>query len=88
MELEEVFEKRFSARRYNDRKVEKEKLEEILNAGRIAPTACNNQPQRFLIVESEEAIQKLDSVTAMRYGAPCVIIVCSDMNDFKFEGSV
>ena len=80
MELEEVFEKRFSARSYSDRKVERDVLEKVLDAGRIAPTATNSQPQRFYVVESKEAIEKLDSVTPMRYGTQTVVVICADMD--------
>ena len=81
MNLDEIFEKRYSARKYTDKKVEKELLEKVLDAGRIAPTAVNKQPQRFYVIESKEAIEKLDKVTKMRYGAQTVILICSDMDE-------
>ena len=81
MELQEVFEKRYSARKYSDRKVEKEKIIQILESGRIVPTAANKQPQRFYVIESEDAINKLDKVTKMRFNAQTVILICCDMNE-------
>lgn len=41
MEFREVIKNRYSCKKYSDRQVEKEKLEAILNAGRLAPTAKN-----------------------------------------------
>ena len=81
MELQEVFNQRYSARKYAEKEVEEEKLEQVLDAGRIVPTACNLQPQRMYVIKSKEAIQTLDSVTKMRYGAPTVILICSDMEN-------
>ena len=44
MDLLELLKKRYSVRKFDDRKVEKEKLDLILEAGRVAPTAVNFQP--------------------------------------------
>ena len=44
MEFEEIIRKRTAIRKFSDRKLEKEKLDKILEAGRLAPTAKNNQP--------------------------------------------
>lgn len=80
MKLDEVFEERFSVRAYSEKRVDRKVLEEVLNAGRIAPTATNSQPQRFYVLESDEALEKLDNVTPMRYNAKTVIVVCADMD--------
>ncbi|MBR6204052.1 MAG: nitroreductase family protein [Candidatus Methanomethylophilaceae archaeon] len=52
----------------------------ILEAGRLAPTACNYQPQRFYIIKSEKALEKVDSTTRFRFGVSAVILVCYDAN--------
>ena len=49
MSFLELAKKRYSVRKFSDKKVEKEKLDLILEAGRIAPTAHNNQPQRIIV---------------------------------------
>ena len=59
MDLLELLKKRYSVRKFDGRTVEKEKLDLILQAGRVAPTAVNFQPQRVLVIESEEALEKL-----------------------------
>jgi nitroreductase len=51
MELYEAMEKRYSVRTYEDRPVEKDKLERVLNAARIAPSASNKQDWKFVVVQ-------------------------------------
>ena len=46
--------KRYACRKYFDKQVEPEKLAQILEAGRVAPTGANRQPQRLIVVESPE----------------------------------
>ena len=58
-----------------------EKLAQILEAGRVAPTAANKQPQRVYVLKSEAALAKLRGVTRMTYGAPVVLLVCYDKNE-------
>lgn len=81
MSFMDLCRERYSVRKFDPRPVEEEKLEQILEAGRIAPTACNYQPQRVYVVKSEEARAKLSSVTRMTYGAPLVLLVCYDANE-------
>ncbi len=78
MEFKEVIKKRYSCRRYSDKPVEQEKVDAILEAGRIAPTAKNNQPHHIYVVRSEEARSKVDSVCRCRYGAPLMLVVTAD----------
>ena len=61
MDLLELLKKRYSVRKFDDRKVEKEKLDLILEAGRVAPTAVNFQPQRILVIEAQEALERAKS---------------------------
>ncbi|MBQ7991903.1 MAG: nitroreductase family protein [Solobacterium sp.] len=71
---------RYSVRHYSDRPVEDEVLNQVLEAGRIAPTAANKQPQKIYVLKSEEALNKLKGLTRMVYGAPIVLLVCYDRN--------
>ena len=87
MEFKEVVKARYSCKKYSDRQVEKEKLEAILNAGRLAPTAKNLQEQHIYVVQSPEVLAKVDSVTPCRYGAPTVLVVAFDStNVFTYPG--
>ena len=75
MEFLELAKNRYSERSFASKPLEEEKLYKILEAGRIAPTACNNQPQRFFVLKSEEALKKA-AVLTYTYNAPVVILVC------------
>ena len=68
--------KRYSCRSFSSQKIEKEKLNAILEAGRIAPSAKNKQALRFVVLDDEESIQKLKKVTSCTYNSTCVIAVC------------
>ena len=78
MEFEEIIRKRTAIRKFSDRELEKEKLNKILEAGRLAPTAKNNQPQVIYVITSQEGLAKVDMASPCRYNAPAVLIICSD----------
>ncbi|MCR5785269.1 MAG: nitroreductase family protein [Eubacterium sp.] len=59
MELREAIEKRFSCRRFADKPVEEEKIQEIIRLATYAPNGKNTQKWHFTIVESEEGKEKL-----------------------------
>ena len=71
---------RFSVRKYDGRHVKKNKLKKILEAGRIAPTAKNIQPQKIYVIQSEEGIKKINDCCQCIYGAKTVLLVCYDKN--------
>ena len=64
MEFLELSHMRFSVLEYENRPVEQDKIDKIIEAGISAPTACNNQPQRVLIIDNDEGRQRklLDAV--------------------------
>ena len=74
MDFKELAKKRFSVRKYSDRPVEQEKLDRILEMLLIAPTAKNQQPQRVYVLQSKEALEKIDTLTLCRFGAPVVLL--------------
>lgn len=87
MEFKEVIKNRYSCKKYGDKQVESEKLTAILEAGRLAPTAKNMQEQRIYVLQSAEALAKLDQATPCRYGAPTVVVVAFDKNNvFTYPG--
>ncbi|MBR2765680.1 MAG: nitroreductase family protein [Blautia sp.] len=87
MEFKEVIKNRYSCKKYSDRQVEPEKLTAILEAGRLAPTAKNLQEQYVYVLQSAEALAKIDAVTPCRYGAPTVLVVAFDSNNvFTYPG--
>lgn len=80
MDFIELAAKRFSARKYTAEKVEPEKIQKILEAGRLAPSACNNQPVKLIVIESSEGLKKLKK-GANTFDAPLAVIVCSNSDE-------
>lgn len=73
----DIAKKRYSVRKYEDKPVEKEKLEMILTAAHVAPTAANMQPVKLLVVQNKEQLKKLGKAANI-YNAPVAIVVCAD----------
>ena len=78
MDFLELVRQRFSCRGFSDKKVENEKIEKILEAARLAPTARNFQPQRILVLTEEEQLKKLNICTQYGWNAPVVMIIFYD----------
>lgn len=74
MDFTELAQARYSVRKFSDKAVEPEVLNRILEAGLLAPTAKNNQPQRIYVLQSKEELDRLDSLTHCRYGAGTVLL--------------
>ena len=69
---------RYSVRKFKNIPVTKEHLDIILKTAHNAPTAGNRQPQRVLVISSEEGLKKIDICSKCRFGAPLVFLVCAD----------
>ena len=80
MTFQELAKTRYSVRAFQDMPISEREMNLILEAGRMAPTACNNQPQKIYIAKSEEARKKLASVCRCTFGAPVILVVCYDRN--------
>ena len=79
MNFSDLVKQRYSVRKYDSRPVEAEKLAMILEAGRLAPTGVNYQPQRILVVQGED-MEKMKGCSPCIFGAPVVMVVCYDKN--------
>ncbi len=77
----ELAKERYSERYFDSKPIEPEKLVLILEAGRIAPTGCNYQPQRIYVIQSENAMKKAVSTKASLCGCPTALLVCYDVNE-------
>ena len=86
MEFENVIRKRQATRKFSNQVVEKEKINNILEAGRIAPTAKNVQPIKIYVVESSEGLEKIDKASPCRYNAPIVLLVFGDKKQAFSKG--
>ncbi|MGI6679157.1 MAG: nitroreductase family protein [Dehalobacterium sp.] len=72
--------KRFSVRKFQKRPVEKEKIMEVLEAGRVAPSAKNIQPVHFVVLTDQEQKTKVASSYPLEWlsQAPVIIAICGD----------
>ena len=86
MQFENVIRKRTAVRKFSDKNLEQEKLNKILEAGRLAPTAKNNQPLKIYVVNSEKGLIKIDNASRCRYGAKTVLIVCGNIDEAYHKG--
>ena len=81
MEYEQLIRERYSVRRYSPAPIEEEKLRMILEAGRLAPTGHNSQPQRIYVVKSAEGIERIRSLCRCAFNAPVVLMVTVDREE-------
>ncbi len=89
MEYFDLIKERFSVRSFKDTKLSKTDIEKILSAGHLAPTGCNNQPQRIFVLQSDEAVRKLKSCTKCHFNAPTAMLVCYNRDEVwrrKYDG--
>ena len=70
MEFLELAQKRYSVRSFSQRPVEQEKLEKVLEAGRLAPPATNAQPQRILVLQGQEEMNRLGHAPNLHLAPP------------------
>ena len=80
MEFQKVIESRFSVRSYASTPVEEDKILAILEAGRLAPTERNSQPQMIYVLRSAEALAKIKKLTPSAFNSPIVFLICGDKN--------
>jgi nitroreductase len=84
MTVLEAIRKRYSCRAYQDRAVEKEKLEQVFEAARLAPSAKNEQDWRFVVVTEKEKKQQVADTTNRPevFGRAGVIIAACSNSDY------
>ena len=81
--IETIYARR-SIRKFQERQVEKEKLETLLKAAMAAPSARNGKPWEFVVVTEPEGMEKIRSVMIFgRYNAPAAIVVCGNTSILK-----
>lgn len=89
MDFFDVVNKRVSIREYSDKAVEREVIEKIVSAGRLAATARNVQPWRFVVVAEKAKIQALGEMVspngAFMVGAAAAIIVLTIDTKYYLE---
>ena len=84
MEFSELIQKRQSDRKYKDEPVRREDIVKCLEAARLAPSACNSQPWRFVVVEDKAALKEMSEaaiglgMNKFTAGVPVMVAVFSD----------
>ena len=78
---------RYSCRLFEDRPVEQSVVDAIVEAGRIAPSACNNHPARVMVLDTPELLEKAAACQprfardGSIFGAPLIFLICSVTDD-------
>jgi nitroreductase len=80
MSFSELVERRYSVRGYQDREVEKDKLLQILETARLAPSAVNFQPVHLYVLQDKSEQEKVYEVYGRDWfkEAPVIIVICGD----------
>ncbi|MFV0348954.1 MAG: nitroreductase family protein [Halodesulfovibrio sp.] len=90
METLQAIHTRRSIRKYAADKVERETIIEVLKAAMAAPSAGNQQPWRFVVIENRETLERIPSIppyASMVPSASCAIMVCGDTSAEKYPGN-
>lgn len=81
MNFSELAETRYSVRKFTDKPIDSDDMNKILTAGNVAPTGCNNQPQRIYVITSPEKIEVLNQVSKCIFGAKTVLLFAYDTSE-------
>lgn len=76
MDFLELAANRYSVRKFTGERLKQEEIDKILQAAHLAPTGCNYQPQRILVMNSDESIEKLRMCTKSHFDAPTAMLIC------------
>ena len=76
MEFEKLITERYSVRQFKPEHLSAEDVSKILEAAHKAPTGCNYQPQRILVLNTESSLEQLKKCTKCHFNAPTAMLVC------------
>lgn len=76
MDFLNLAQERFSVRKFTDEPIAQETIDKILKAGYVAPTAKGIQPHRVVVVNNEEALEKLRKATKCHFDTKTAMIIC------------
>ncbi|MCF8010371.1 MAG: nitroreductase family protein [Clostridiales bacterium] len=88
MNLLEAIQSRRSIRKFKPDAIPENYINELIEAGRLAPSGTNIQPTRYIVIKSEQARAKLKECTPMPFvaAAPVVIACCIDTQSASSVG--
>lgn len=81
MEFEKLVAERFSVRNFKKEHLKQNEIEKILQVGHLAPTGCNNQPQRILVLNNDASMEKLAKCTRCHFDAPTAMVICYNKDE-------
>ena len=81
MDFDKIAQERYSVRSFRNEHLPKDVIDKILEAGHKAPTGCNFQPQRILVINTDESVAKLRECTKCHFGAPTAMLVCHNKDE-------
>lgn len=81
MEFEKLIKERYSVRKFKEEHLPENTLDKILEAGHLAPTGCNYQPQRILVLNTDESMKKLKECTRCHFDAPTAMLICCNIDE-------
>jgi len=77
MEFSELIARRYSVRAYKPDPVEEDKLQRVLEAARLAPTACNRQPFQFIIIQTAGREAELRRIYHRSWFSQAPLLICA-----------
>ncbi|MCF7893626.1 MAG: nitroreductase family protein [Candidatus Omnitrophica bacterium] len=91
MDFWESVKKRISIREYSDEKIEPEKLKNIIDAARLAPTARGEEPWEFIVVTEKKSLEELGEITDhgkfLKGASAGIVVVAKDTKYYLEDGS-
>ncbi len=81
MDFQQLIAERYSVRKFKPDPLPQEVIDRLLQAGHLAPTGCNFQPQRILVLNTEQSMAKLRTCTKCHFDAPAAMLVCHNRDE-------
>lgn len=81
MDFNTLISERYSVRKFKDDHLSQDTINEIIAAAHKAPTGCNFQPQRILVLNTDESLDKLKACTKCHFNAPTAMLICHNKKE-------
>lgn len=91
MDFFKLASERYSVRQFKSNHLEQDIIDKILACGHVAPTGCNYQPQRILVLNTDESIEKLKKCTRSHFDAPTAMLICCNKDESwvrRYDGAM
>ena len=90
MDAIQCLKKRRSVRSFEDKKIDKQTLKDIIDCARLAPSARNEQKWEFAVITDESKLKKIASMTSQGFiedSSACVVVLNEDYKYYLEDGS-